>query len=95
MLQTPIETPIPDLGDITVTAHDAPDDNGDRIIVQWADPGYQNTEEFTTFEISRSLFGLDSFAVIGNAAFGDTSFMDEKAATGGPVLLQGFSRDWC
>ncbi len=81
-LQTPIETPIPELGDITVTAHDAPDDNGDRIIVQWTDPGYQNTEEFTTFEISRSLFGSDSFAVIGNAAFGDSSFMDEKAATG-------------
>lgn len=88
VLMSSAEAAIPDLGDITVSAHDAPNDNGDRIVVQWTDPGYQNVEGFTTFEISRSLFGSDSFEVIGNAAYGESSYIDEKAATGDQYYYQ-------
>ncbi len=76
------QVPIANLGQITVTAADSPDDNGDRITVRWIDPGYRDLNGFTGYEIFRQSTTDGEFVLIGNAALVDTSFLDEKAPTG-------------
>lgn len=76
------DMPIPDLGRISVAAVDAPNDNGNRIVVKWTDPGYQNLERFSGFEISRSTSPSGEFTTVANAAFGASSIVDENAGAG-------------
>ncbi len=77
-----LQAPIENLGQITVTAADAPNDNGDRIAVRWIDPGYRDLHGFTGYEIFRQSTADGEFVLIGSAAIIDTSFLDEKAPTG-------------
>lgn len=74
--------PIANLGRITVTAVDSPNDNGDRITVRWVDPGYRDLNGFIGYEILRKSNTDGEFVLIGNAAIVDTSFLDERAPTG-------------
>ncbi|MGB5138398.1 MAG: fibronectin type III domain-containing protein, partial [Candidatus Zixiibacteriota bacterium] len=76
------QLPIADIGGITVTAKDTPDDNGMRITVQWSDPGYQDMEGFTGYEISRHKVDSLETSIAGKAVFGQTEFVDEKAPVG-------------
>lgn len=71
--------PIPDKGAITVVVEDTPNDNGDRITVKWTDPGYQDLEGFTGYEILRHVADSTETSVIGKAVYGQTEFIDEKA----------------
>ena len=71
--------PIPDKGAITVVVEDTPNDNGDRITVKWTDPGYQDLEGFTGYEILRRVADSTETSVIGKAVYGQTEFIDEKA----------------